>query len=63
MLVMGTDGCRHLSPVRWDPEAYFEPDKDSGVIQGSGRVCSEQFRTLPLDSWLQQTSLVSRCPS
>ncbi|CAE7821538.1 ppsD, partial [Symbiodinium sp. CCMP2456] len=28
MLAMGTDGCRHLSPLRWDPEVYFEPDKD-----------------------------------
>lgn len=27
----GTDGGRHLNPVRWDPEAYFEPDKDRAI--------------------------------
>lgn len=27
-LVAGTDGGRHLSPLRWDPDAYYIGDKD-----------------------------------
>lgn len=28
MLSVGTDGCRHLSSLRWDSGPYFEADKD-----------------------------------
>mmetsp|Transcript_8845 Transcript_8845/g.21100 ORF Transcript_8845/g.21100 Transcript_8845/m.21100 type:complete len:1235 (+) Transcript_8845:46-3750(+) len=31
MLASGTDGCRHLSSLRWDTEAYFEPNKDWAI--------------------------------
>lgn len=28
MLSVATDGCRHLSSLRWDYEPYFEPNKE-----------------------------------
>eukprot|EP00930_Biecheleria_cincta_P071573 TRINITY_DN59062_c0_g1_i1.p1 TRINITY_DN59062_c0_g1~~TRINITY_DN59062_c0_g1_i1.p1 ORF type:complete len:1235 (+),score=171.38 TRINITY_DN59062_c0_g1_i1:50-3754(+) len=31
MLTVGTDGGRHLSSLRWDPDIYFEPDKDQSL--------------------------------
>mmetsp|Transcript_95587 Transcript_95587/g.275421 ORF Transcript_95587/g.275421 Transcript_95587/m.275421 type:complete len:1245 (-) Transcript_95587:98-3832(-) len=30
-LVGGTDGGRHLSAIRWDPDAYFIEDKDLAI--------------------------------
>lgn len=31
MLSVGTDGCRHLSSLRWDSGPYFEADKDMAL--------------------------------
>ena len=31
MLSVGTDGCRHLSSLRWDSGPYFEADKDLAI--------------------------------
>ena len=38
MLSVGTDGCRHLSSLRWDSGPYFEADKDCGTESDVGFV-------------------------